>query len=515
MKTHADVLALAAFVLMPAARAAQTPRLAVTPYGMSIASVGDLDGDGVGDLVAGAIGVTKLMVLPGSVAAISGRDGRVLHGYGWIHPQGAVPLTTPWPSVSAVGDVNADGRPDFAFTSTLQGNVAIVSGAGGELIANVVGNLHDGIGDADGDGIDDFATGYQDVLRIFSGKDQSLLHQIPHPPTGLQDHALKRLGRAGDVDGDGRGDVVISGTILEGAVYFLALRVYSGATGALLLERKDPGYFGSFPGATVPAGDVNADGHGDLLTAIDDEELPFEGILVSGADGAVLASFDDPELVAGAQTAAALDDLDRDGVNDIALGARVSSALDFPGRITIFSGADGHILARTKGPLPSTSFPSALVATGDLDGDGVRDFVAGASNSSGSGVMPQGLLVYSAASLPAEVFGACYSTYQFQAPCLSVTGSLKPGTAMTLRIVSGVPGALVTLAGSTTMPPLYSLPLADLAAPILLDSAGAASLGVRWPSGVPAGFTLYVAALAPPVGPPNSQPSNILRLTAP
>jgi hypothetical protein len=79
----------------------------------------------------------------------------------------------------------------------------------------------------------------------------------------------------------------------------------------------------------------------------------------------------------------ALDDLDGDGVVDLLAGApRASYAGGSSGSVLALSGASGATLYRLDGAAPSELFGSALARVGDVDGDGIADFVVGAPYAS-------------------------------------------------------------------------------------------------------------------------------------
>ena len=133
---------------------------AASAFGSSIARLGDVNGDGKGDLAVGAPGA-------GTVAVLSGANWSTLHT-----------LTAPaagtgfGSSLSRVGDANGDGHPDLACGAPLadingadSGAITLYSGSSGALLYSMVGlNAGDRLGssssfagDQDGDGHPDFA----------------------------------------------------------------------------------------------------------------------------------------------------------------------------------------------------------------------------------------------------------------------------------------------------------------------------------------------------------------------
>ncbi|MFO0985157.1 MAG: integrin alpha [Planctomycetota bacterium] len=99
---------------------------------------------------------------------------------------------------------------------------------------------------------------------------------------------------AGDVDGDGVHDFVV-GAPLHGKTARGYVRVYSGANGSVLAQWNGEAVVDWFGFAVSGAGDVNHDGHADLLVGAP-KEANGTSIgtvrLFSGKDGSTLFEID-------------------------------------------------------------------------------------------------------------------------------------------------------------------------------------------------------------------------------
>ena len=152
---------------------------------------------------------------------------------------------------------------------------------------------------------------------------------------------------------------------------------------------NDP--FVSFFGVSVSgAGDVNGDGVPDLVVGspADSSNGANSGRawVYSGANGAVLYTFDgDPGDILGFEVSGA-GDVNDDGFDDLIVGAEFDgSNLTASGSVRVFSGFDGSVLYNFEGDAGGDRFGHSVSGVGDVNGDGIPDFFAGSVQGGANG----------------------------------------------------------------------------------------------------------------------------------
>ncbi len=394
-----------------------------TNFGLAVAGVTDADGDGRGDILVGAREQVHLF---------SGATGALLHTI--LPPDSARSFGT---AVAGVPDVNGDGRTDLLVGASLTfgafdnaGRVYLFSGTTGSRLRTLdspdphfdgmFGRAVTGVQDVDGDGRGDLLIGSRDAggqAYLFSGATGLLLDTLFSPDPMSGDNFGAAVAAVPDTDGDGLDDLLIGAfagmheNIRSGRAY-----LFSGATRALLhtLDSPDPKNFGDFGEAVAGVPDVDGDGRGDLLIGAPQENgssnLTWAGraYLFSGTIGALLRSLDSPNPGANDRFGISVSgtaDVDGDERGDILVGAFFE---DETGRAYAFSGATGALLQPLDSPNPDPVglFGSAIATLPDANGDGRDDFLVGAPQENGGGFNAGQAYLYSGAGAPAVALAA-------------------------------------------------------------------------------------------------------------
>ena len=295
-----------------------------------------------------------------------------------------------------IGDVDGDGITDVVISAPTHGangsnagRVYVYSVGSGRLLWTADGQPGDqlgtgveGVGDTNGDGIPDVAasgpagTG---VAYVYSGRDGRVLRTFRSNRT--DELFGNHVSGAGDVDGDGAADLIIGAPGKEGEAKNAGhAYVYSGRDGKLLLtlagERLGDAFGSTVAGFSnakehylvVGAPGAGPSHHGRVYVYDDYSGKPkftFDSDATGGALGAMFVSV--------------LGDMDGDGFHEIFASDWSNNAKGHSsGRIYVRSGRTGQPLLTLSGETMGEGFGTSPAIAGDVDGDGRDDLIVGA-----------------------------------------------------------------------------------------------------------------------------------------
>jgi hypothetical protein len=294
-----------------------------------------------------------------------------------------------------IGDVDGDGINDIVTSAPTHGvdshsgRIYVYSVGANRLLWTADGATGDELGtgveaagDTNGDGIPDVvASGpsARGIARIYSGRDGRVLQEFhsANPDELFGNH----ISGAGDIDGDGCADIIVGSPGKDGETKSPGhAYVFSGKTGALIrtLSGERPGdQFGS----TVAG---YSDGHQRYLVVGAPQAGPaHHGRVYVYVNGAQLPKFtieaDRTGRALGAMFVSVPGDMDGDGIPDIYASDWQNNARGLSsGRIYVQSGRTGARLLALTGESPHDGFGTSPSEAGDVDGDGRADLIVGA-----------------------------------------------------------------------------------------------------------------------------------------
>jgi hypothetical protein len=396
-------------------------------FGVSVATSGDVNGDGYDDVI---------------VAAYSYSNGQDNEGRVFVYHGSAAGLsTTPdWTtesnqadayfggSVSSAGDVNGDGYDDLIVGACCyddgqvdEGGAFVYHGSAVGLSTSpdwtaksnqataYFGESVGAAGDVNGDGYDDVIVG---ALAYDNGQtDEGGAFVYHGSAAGLSTtpvwtgesnqadaHFGESVGAAGDVDGDGYDDVIVgaiwydSGQTNEGGAF-----VYHGSAAGLSVtpnwtaeSNQDFAYFGE---SVAKAGDANGDGYDDVIVGArlyDNRQGDEGGAFVYHGSAAGLSvtpnwtAWPYKHFTSFGISVGAAGDVNGDGYDDVIVGAPLYNdivQLD-EGWAFVFHGSNVGLSSSPNWAGESNQdfayFGGSVGTAGDANGDGYDDVIVGA-----------------------------------------------------------------------------------------------------------------------------------------
>ncbi len=340
-------------------------------YGRIVGPAGDVNGDGYDDLLvaapfdgpqvflcSGSVTFTgRVDVYYGSTSGISNPNW-ILWGCQWGNSGAEMGA-----AAATAGDVNADGYDDIVIGapgmndafSTPHGEVEIVYGSAGGL---------------------PLLSGFSDVGTL-AGATRIL------GPNAFTTFGAS-VAPAGDINGDGYADVVIGAPyddtyFTDGGHTYLYGGSASGLnTASTLWEEFGPSTNAHFGLYAAPAGDLNGDGRGDILVGMEGQMAVAQSVgttMIIGQQYPVSYTSGQSYVTAG--------DVDGDGFSDVAFGdPYYTNPESAEGRLLIYKGTgDGPAIFpawEQTTALENPNFGWSVASAGDVNADGFDDVLVGA-----------------------------------------------------------------------------------------------------------------------------------------
>ncbi len=337
------------------------PSTSATEFGFATAILGDLDGDGFGDVAVGNQTATtsggQVSVFMGTSAGLRNNNTPVLSSPASISSFGE--------NLSAAGDLNGDGYADLVVGS--ENGAFVYLGGPGNIPTS-----------------------------------PSITLPVPTGSSRFGGH----VAGAGDVNRDGYGDLLVSDPGVGKVYLYLGSATGPGTAPTLTITARVTG--GNFGGWAATAGDVNGDGYADVV--ITDYQKTAAYVYTGSSIGTGLVNSPTTSL-SGASSfgfrAACVGDLNGDGLTDVGVVNFGSTAAGFVYVGTTVAPA-GVSTSPVSLPLATGGGGWDIAGVADANGDGLCDTAVAAPSNP-----PTGIRVYKGTS------GAVAAPYVIPAPTVA------------------------------------------------------------------------------------------------
>jgi hypothetical protein len=424
------------------------------PVGVDVAIVPDMNGDGYDEVAVGASAPNRVYVVLGGPDGWGMRMGLALNNPAIITYTGDNTGDLAGFGVAGVGDVNGDGFGDLLVGAPFNdvggsnaGAIYVVFGSA-SLSSTNLGTFPIMIGEAAGDEAGRYvapagdvnADGYQDMLVGIPGQDSaganagavylilgsgtignaSLGSKIKYTGEAAGDMAGGGMDGLGDMNGDGYMDFVAGAPsnddgISQGGAAYVILGSSIPAGGSLGGQVQYTGWvnFQSTGQEVSAAGDFNGDGFADLMVG---GTGATPGVaLVLGSATPVNASLSGSVFYAGSHGANVVGshksmgyggDINGDGYGDVLIGSESDSGNS--GAVYLAYGtanpanASLTTLPKLAGVAAGDSLGSVVRGNGDVNGDGLADIVIGTMGNDEGGANAGGAYLIFGGKLPSS-----------------------------------------------------------------------------------------------------------------
>jgi hypothetical protein len=385
--------------------------------GSTMAAAGDVNGDGFGDVLIGNVQDDSFGDQSGRLLVFLGPlEGTLEISQADAEYTGTSGFGSVGNLVATAGDINGDGYDDLLGEAFRDATFAPYAGMAfvvfgplegshpaleadirlhGEIEVQGMGFGIAGIGDTNGDGRADIATG----AHLLHPGTAYVWHEglVPGIWTTADadaafvgeavggDEAGAALAGMGDTSGDGLADLLIADYWAgsgQGAAYVVHAP-FSGTTGLEDAEGSIRGTDGEYLAIQVAAGDIDGDGLGDAIVA---KYIPRTVYLFAGGVAGSLTDADATARLELSGGPACPGDLDEDGYDDLLVNASFNNLETGRGGAVLYYGP-------LQGPLTNEDAPvrfvgevdnegvGAVSGAGDVDGDGSLDILIGAGGA--------------------------------------------------------------------------------------------------------------------------------------